>query len=101
VRQEIDSPLRCDLEAVWRQQPAESAANLDGKLDIAEVNTGDSMLGLLLGNGDGTSQKMLPFMTDKGTRSVAIGDLNGDGWPDLAVANQDSDDVSILLNTSH
>jgi hypothetical protein len=58
------------------QQPAESAANLDGKLDIAEVNTGDSRLGVLgNGNGDGTSQKMLPFMTDKGTRSVAIGDL--------------------------
>jgi uncharacterized repeat protein (TIGR01451 family) len=31
--------------------------------------------------------------------SVAIGDLNGDGRSDLAVANQSSDDVSILLGT--
>ena len=30
--------------------------------------------------------------------SVAIGDLDGDGDPDLAVANGDSDDISVLLN---
>ncbi len=30
--------------------------------------------------------------------SVAFGDFNGDGAPDLAVANASSDDVSILLN---
>src|SRR5205823_6277911 len=29
--------------------------------------------------------------------SVAVGDFNGDGKPDLAVANQFSADVSILL----
>jgi hypothetical protein len=29
---------------------------------------------------------------------VAVGDLNGDGSPDLAVADAESNDVSILLN---
>jgi hypothetical protein len=32
--------------------------------------------------------------------SVSIGDINGDGKPDLAVANRDSNTVSILLNTT-
>ena len=31
-------------------------------------------------------------------RSVVIGDLNGDGWPDLAAGNETTDDVSVLLN---
>ena len=32
--------------------------------------------------------------------SVAVGDFNGDSDPDLAVANQDSDNVSILLGAA-
>ena len=30
---------------------------------------------------------------------MTVGDFNGDGKPDLAVANLDSDNVSVLLNT--
>ena len=36
-----------------------------------------------------------------GPRLVAIGDLDGDSDPDLAVANRDSYDVSVLINTSN
>jgi hypothetical protein len=33
-------------------------------------------------------------------RSIALGDLNGDGKLDLTVANGTSNNVSVLLNTS-
>src|SRR5256885_1374418 len=29
--------------------------------------------------------------------TVAVGEFNGDGWQDLAAANRDSDNVSVLL----
>ena len=41
---------------------------------------------VLLGNGDGTFQ-VQPQIYDQGARSIAIGDLNGDGKPDLVTDN--------------
>jgi len=38
------------------------------------------------------------YATEVGPESVAIGDLNGDGKPDLAVANYESNTVSVLTN---
>src|SRR4028119_1687056 len=40
------------------------------------------------------------FPTGDSPRSVSIGDINGDGLPDLAVTNFNSNTVSILLNTT-
>src|SRR5262249_35882778 len=40
------------------------------------------------------------FATGTQPSSVAVGDVNGDGRPDLLVANFASDTVSVLLNTT-
>jgi hypothetical protein len=40
------------------------------------------------------------FALGSNPSSVAWGDFNGDGRPDLAVANQSSDSVSVMLNTT-
>jgi hypothetical protein len=52
---------------------------------------------VLLGNGDGSFQKQKTFAVDDGPTSVAVGDFNGDGKPDLAVTN----DGDSIIPTSH
>ncbi len=52
---------------------------------------------MLLGNGAGGFGAKTDFATGTVPISVAIGDLNGDGKPDLAVANSNSSTVSVLL----
>ncbi len=54
-------------------------------------------MSVLLGAGDGTFGAATSFPAGDFPRSVAIEDLDGDGVPDLAVANFFSDDVSVLL----
>jgi hypothetical protein len=56
---------------------------------------------VLLNNGHGTFAEKADYVTGSNPYSVAIGDLNGDGKSDLAVAGHDSDTVSVLLNNGN
>src|SRR5207253_7449518 len=58
---------------------------------------GPNTVSVLLGNGDGTFQAAQTFGAGINPDSVAVGDFNGDGLPDLAVANFISNTVSVLL----
>jgi hypothetical protein len=71
----------------------------DGKLDLVVANDGSNNVSILLGNGDGTFQAAVNYGVGSGSAptSVAVGDFNGDGKLDLAVANELSNNVSILL----
>ena len=78
--------------------------NGDGKPDLVEVNLSGSSFSVLLNTFTSTtSVPMSPrteFTTGDGTSSVAIGDFNGDGKPDLAVPDRTSSSISVLLNDS-
>src|ERR1039458_9200554 len=73
--------------------------NGDGKPDLALANYGSNNVTVLLGNGSGgfTPASGSPFAVGTGPNSVAVGDFNGDGKPDLAVANSSSNNVTVLL----
>ncbi|MCU0321372.1 MAG: FG-GAP-like repeat-containing protein, partial [Chitinophagaceae bacterium] len=78
----------------------------DGKPDLAVVNRTDntasvyrntSSTGIL--NTSSFAAKV-DFATGTLPLSIAIGDLDGDGKPDLAVSNYNSSTVSVFRNTS-
>ncbi len=84
--------------------------NGDGKADIAVANQGNSSVvstvSVLLSNNNGTFEPKVDYPTGNNPRSVAIGDLNGDGKADLAVTNQGlvsatGGTVSVLLNNGN
>jgi hypothetical protein len=64
---------------------------------------GVSKISLLLGNGDGSFQGPAYFSTgtDTDPRFIAVADFNGDGIPDLAVANYATGTVSIMLGNGN
>ena len=84
------------------------AADLDGdgRADIVALNFGDSTISILknIGTSGGiSSNSFAPPMTLIPAGSpyeVAIGDLDGDGKPDLAVANYSVPMISVFRNTT-
>jgi hypothetical protein len=78
--------------------------NGDGKIDIVltihnELSSSThGSVDVLLNKGDGTFAPEVHYDVEDDPVSVAVADFDGDGKPDLAVANAVSETVSVLLN---
>jgi tetratricopeptide (TPR) repeat protein len=78
---------------------ATSDLNSDSHPDLVVVNQTDNTLSVLLGNGDGTftAAANSPLGTGQAPTAVAIADFNGDGVPDIAVTDPQTDSASVFL----
>jgi hypothetical protein len=98
------SPINLGGTGATTKEPLSMATgdfNGDGKQDLAlGIQDASSMryVSVLLGNGDGTFTPVSSStVTGNCPRALSVGDINGDGKLDLAVANSNDNTVSILL----
>ncbi|MDB5087468.1 MAG: repeat-containing protein [Mucilaginibacter sp.] len=83
----------------------------DGNPDLAIINSptitsenkGRDGLTILMGDGTGKFKPMpgSPFATGESPSRVAMGDLNGDGIKDIAVANYKSNSITVFIMNKH
>src|SRR5690606_23660403 len=60
--------------------------NDDGALDLVGVDVFGIYVSTMLNNGDGTFKQQENLDAPPGATSIAVGDLDGDGVPDLAAS---------------
>lgn len=96
------SPLTYAVGA-YPESVAVADVNGDGEPDLLVAFEGnpslaDGAVGIFFGNGDGTFQPLRTVFAGPAPVAVKVADLNGDGIPDLAVANYTGPgNVSVLL----
>jgi hypothetical protein len=75
--------------------------NADGRVDLAATSLQAHIVAVLLGQGNGAfaPEPGSPYRVGDAPYGIAAGDFNSDGAVDLAVANQNSKTVSVLLRS--
>jgi hypothetical protein len=96
-------PATTYVETALASAAAARDVNGDGRGDLIVADAFASRLSsgaadVLLNAGAAGFAAPDYYMAGDQSGAVAVGDLNGDGWPDLVLANRGTGDVSVLLN---
>jgi hypothetical protein len=91
----FQAPVSYGSGGIGPMSIAAADVNGDGKIDLVVANCGCAFggfynpgtVGVLLGNGDGTFQAAVSYSSGQNPWAIAVADVNGDGKPDLLVAN--------------
>ncbi|NDD31275.1 MAG: VCBS repeat-containing protein, partial [Proteobacteria bacterium] len=78
--------------------------NKDGKSDLLLSDGNDTLVQVLLGNGDGTFTAPVNYtLTNSAPQSLAVADFNGDGKLDLAasLAGSPNGTIAVLLGNAN
>ena len=70
-----------------------------GNLDLIVANHDDNTIYIYTGNGDGTfkAPNIIQLPNGSGPAALAAADFNGDGHPDLVVADEGNATISVFL----
>ncbi len=73
--------------------------NHDANPDLLVANEDDGTVSVLLGDGQGhfTAARVSPIPCNPNPNDIAVADMNGDGNPDLVIANHQTPYITILL----
>jgi Bacterial type II and III secretion system protein/FG-GAP-like repeat len=74
--------------------------NVDGMDDLAVTDKADNAVSILLGLGGGLFGPYFELPVDQSPVSIAAADFAGSGNTDVATANFDSNDATVILNSS-
>jgi hypothetical protein len=87
-------------EAIAASSLAASVLVLGSDIDLMVANGAGNSVSVLRNGGDGTFTNVAgsPFTLAGHPNGIAVGDLDGDGEPDLVVSMRDAGGVAVLVN---